>query len=334
MQNVKDYGFEVGGPIKQGRAWYWGSYGTQEIEVGVLGFYKNTPTCRPPGLSTGQIGQTLPLDVLRDCLETDLTTLDNYNWKITAVPFTNNRFNFQNTWAIKERNARDASDTRPIETTYRQKAVSSDFGSSAWTTGPGPFWKFGDQHVFSDRWLADIRYGHLGNNFTLDFHEDSLADVQPSLETTTGVYGRSFQQSIFLRPTNSVDVTTNYFLPGALGGDHALKVGYRWRNAHSVSLNHYGGNAVARFTNGIANSVDIYRDGNSVSHLDTQALYFQDTYTVSRLTLNLGLRWDRQDDAALAAVVPAARWRGAVAGREFPGAEPASPGITCRPAWA
>ena len=322
VQNVKDYGFEVGGPIKQGRAWYWGSYGTQEIEVGVLGFYKNTPTCRPPGLSTGQIGQTLPLDVLRDCLETDLTTLDNYNWKITAVPFTANRFTFQNTWAIKERNARDASDTRPIETTYRQKAVSSDFGSSAWTTGPGPFWKFGDQHVFSDRWLADIHYGHLGNNFTLDFHEDSLTDVQPSLETTTGVYGRSFQQSIFLRPTNSVDVTTNYFLPGALGGDHAFKVGYRWRNAHSVNLNHYGGNAVARFTNTIANSVDIYRDGNSVSHLDTHALYVQDTYTVSRLTLNLGLRWDRQDDAALAAVVPASPLAPAqLPSVNFPGAE-------------
>src|SRR5262249_31045638 len=153
----------------------------------------------------------------------------------------------------KERNARDASDTRPIETTYRQKAVSSDFGSSAWTTGPGPFWKFGDQHVFSDRWLADVTYGHLGNNFTLDFHEDSLRDVQPSLETTTGVYGRSFQQSVFIRPTNSVDATTNYFLPGTLGGDHAIKAGYRWRSAHSVSLNHYGGNAVARFTNNIAN---------------------------------------------------------------------------------
>ena len=61
----------------------------------------------------------------------------------------------------------------------------------------------------------DVRWAHLGNNFTLDFHEDSLTDVQPQLETTTGVYGRSFQQSVFLRPTNSVDVNINYFLPSA-----------------------------------------------------------------------------------------------------------------------
>ncbi len=88
--------------------------------------------------------------------------------------------------------------------------------------------------------------------------------MQPSFETTTGVYGRSFQQSVFLRPTNSVDVTTSYFLPGALGGDHAFKAGYRWRTAHSTSLNHRGGNTYARFTNGVANSAEMWRDGNSV----------------------------------------------------------------------
>jgi hypothetical protein len=305
VQNVKDYGIEVGGPIKRGRAWFWGSYGTQDIEVGVVGFYKNTPTCRPAGVPPNQISTTLDPDTLRDCLETDLTTLNNYNWKITMVPFGNNRFTAQNMWGEKIRNARDASDTRPIETTYRQRNIGSEFGKVGWTAGANPFWKFGDQHVFSDRWLADVTYGHMGNNFTLDFHEDSLTDVQPSFETTTGIWGRSYQQSVFLRPTNSVDVTTNYFMPGTAGGDHALKIGYRWRSAHSVSLNHFGGNAVARFTNGAPNSVDIYRDGNSVSHLDTHALYIQDTFTRNRFTLNLGLRWDRQDDKALAATVPA-----------------------------
>jgi carboxypeptidase family protein/TonB-dependent receptor-like protein len=322
VQNVKDYGFEIGGPIKKGRAWFWGSYGTQDIEVGVLGFFKNDPVCRPAGVPTNQIALVLDPNTLRNCLETDLTTLNNYNWKITAIPFTNNRFNFQNTWAEKVRNARDASDTRPIETTYRQKAVSSDFGKSGWITGPSPFWKFSDQHIFTDRWLAEVQYAHLGNNFVLDFHEDSLRDVQQSLETTTGVNGRSFQQSIFLRPTNSVDVTSNYFLPGTLGGDHSLKFGYRWRNAHSVSLNHRGGNTIARFTNGAPNSADLYRDGNSVSHLDTHALYLQDTFSLRKLTLNLGVRWDRQDDAALAATVPAHPYAPQVLpGVSFPGAD-------------
>ena len=42
IQNIKDYGFDVGGPIAKGKVWYWGSYGTQDIKVGVVGFYKNT----------------------------------------------------------------------------------------------------------------------------------------------------------------------------------------------------------------------------------------------------------------------------------------------------
>ena len=302
IQNIKDYGFDVGGPIAKGKVWYWGSYGTQDIKVGVVGFYKDTPECRPGGAPLNS--RTADTDLLRSCLETDLTTLNNYNWKITWVPFTNNRFNFQNTWAEKVRNARDASDLRPIETTYRQKAVSSDFGTFGWLTGPSPFWKAADQHVLSDRALIDVMWSHLGNNFVLDFHEDSLRDVQARLETTTSVWGRSYQASTFLRPTNSLDVVSTYFLPATAGGDHSFKFGYRWRSAHSTSLNHRGGFIDARFTNGVANSADIWRDQYSESHLDTHAFYAQDTFTRNRLTLNLGFRVDRQDDDAAPGRVP------------------------------
>src|SRR5688572_19086049 len=258
IQNIRDYGFDVGGPIKKGRVWYWGSYGTQDIKVGVVGFYKNTATCRPGGAALNP--RTTDTETFRSCLETDLTTLNNYNWKITAVPFTNNRFNFQNTWAEKVRNARDASDLRPIETTVRQKAVSSDFGAFGWITGPSPFWKAADQHIISDRMLVDVMWSHLGNNFVLDFHEDALRDVQPAFETSTSIWGRSYQASTFLRPTNSLDVVSTYFLPATAGGDHSFKFGYRWRSAHSTSLNHRGGFVDARFTNGVANSADIWRD--------------------------------------------------------------------------
>jgi hypothetical protein len=183
--------------------------------------------------------------------------------------------------------------------------VSSDFGQFGWLTGPSPFWKLADQHIISDRWLVDVMWSHLGNNFVLDFHEDALRDVQPRFETSTGQWGRSYQQSIFMRPTNSFDVVSNYFLPATLGGDHALKFGYRWRSAHSTSLNHRGGFVIARFDEGVADSADIYRDGNSESHLDTHAFYLQDTFTRNNLTLNLGFRVDRQDDRAVAAEVPA-----------------------------
>jgi hypothetical protein len=302
IQNIQDYGFDVGGPLAKGKLWYWGSYGKQNIKVGVVGFYKNNSTCRPNGAAINP--RTTDTDTLRGCLETDLTTLNNYNWKITYVPFTNNRFNFQNTWAAKIRNARDASDLRPIETAYRQQSVDSTFGRFGWLTGDNPFYKAADQHVINDRMIVDVMWSHLGNNFTLALQDPSLMDVQPRLETSTGLWGRSYNASIFLRPTNSFDVVSSYFLPNTMGGDHAFKFGYRWRTAHSTSINHRGGFVEARFTNGVANSADIYRDQYSESHLATQAFYVQDTYTKNRFTLNLGVRLDRQDDAASPGRVP------------------------------
>ena len=40
IQNINDFGFEVGGPIMRDKLWYWGSYGKQDIKVGVVNFYK------------------------------------------------------------------------------------------------------------------------------------------------------------------------------------------------------------------------------------------------------------------------------------------------------
>src|SRR5207247_1610832 len=67
IKNVKEYGFEVGGPIKKNKAWFWTGYSKSEIRVGVVGFLK-------PGCTDGDNP---------DCLETDVTELTNFNAKLT-----------------------------------------------------------------------------------------------------------------------------------------------------------------------------------------------------------------------------------------------------------
>ncbi|MBY0497930.1 MAG: carboxypeptidase regulatory-like domain-containing protein, partial [Cyanobacteria bacterium] len=175
IQNIKDFGFELGGPIKKGRLWYWGSYGKQDIKAGIVGFYLPTSTCQAIKSTPASYGT----EDIRACLGTDGTKLDNYNWKLQWTPFTNNRLTFQNTWAAKTKNARDAGDTRPIETTFRQSYVPGKYGTYGWDVGPSPLYKAGDQHVISDRWLFETQWAHLGNNFILDFNQDALNDVQP-----------------------------------------------------------------------------------------------------------------------------------------------------------
>ena len=129
IQNIKDYGLEAGGPIKKGRAWFWGAYGKQNINVGINGFYKPDANCQAMKAALKADPLAYSVADVRDCLNTDQTILNNYNAKVAVQLFRNNQFSMFFNGAEKVRNARDASDLRPVETTYRQMGVTrSDSG--------------------------------------------------------------------------------------------------------------------------------------------------------------------------------------------------------------
>ena len=163
------------------------------------------------------------VEEINNCLDTDQTMLENYNIKGSAMLFSNT-FTWHSNFADKARNARDASDTRPFETTYRQ-TTSGAISAKFWNSGPGPDWKLGDHHVFNDRWLAEASTHTSATTSGSTSRRPPLGraarrDNDGPLRTLIPAVG-------LLRPANSVDVTTNYFLPGTLGGDHSFKAGYR-----------------------------------------------------------------------------------------------------------
>jgi hypothetical protein len=332
IQNIKDYGFELGGPIKKGKAWVWGSFGKQLIDVGVVGFYQPTATCQ--AFKSSAVALAASIDTVNGCLNTDETLLQTTNLKAEVQLFKGNKLTLFNNFAKKERNARGADDLHPIETTTPQGAVDASYGKHWWNTGPNPTYKFGDQWVLSDRLLLDVTYAHVGNNFTLGFHSPELADVQPTSIIPTGLAGRSGTSSVFIRPVNSVTVNSNYFMPGVLGGDHAFKMGGTWRDANSTSINHTGGYATVRFPSDAALATDdcgvgrgcqadLTRDGSTAYDLLNISAYVQDTMTSGRATLQLGVRYDYNHDTALAASIGAnplsTTWLPAI---NFPGADP------------
>jgi len=316
IQDIKDYGFEVGGPLKRGRAWFWAAVGRQDVKVGINNFYLKTAACTPVAATP----LNYSIEDVRACLNTDLTTLTNYNLKVGVEPFKHNRFSWYNNFAGKVRNARGADDLHPIESTNRQMGVPSRYGAWGWKSGLNGTWKASDQHIFSDRLMSEVTWAHVGNNFTMAYHDDSLATVQAMYEIATAAYARSFSQNIYVRPTNSVDAVLNYFRPGWLGGDHSIKAGYKWRSDEAYSETTWGGNVQARFNSGsLANfstpySARFYRNSMTDYFLYQQAGYIQDNYTRKRLTLNLGLRWDRQHDKAAPTQVPASPYQGLTMG--------------------
>ena len=169
-------------------------------------------------------------------------------------------------------------------------------------------YKWSDRHIFSDRFMMEFSYAHVGNNFALTFHEDDLRDVQPAFDVGTSAYARSYLESVYVRPTDSIDILGNYFVPGWLGGDHALKFGFKYRNDIAHSETTYGGKTIARFTSFATmapNSAQMYRDSITEYQLFNRNLYFQDSITRNKMTINLGLRFDYQTDEAHEANVAA-----------------------------
>ena len=334
VQNIKDYGVEAGGPLKKGKAWIWGSFGKQTVDVGVVGFYKTDPVCQTYKNSSVALSHTV--DEVNSCLNTDRTLLQTTNLKGEVQLFKGNKLSLFNNFAKKERNARGADDLHPIETTTPQGAVPESYGKHMWNTGPNPTYKFGDQWVVSDRLLMDVNYAHVGNNFTLGFHSPELRDVQPTFVISTSLNGRSGAENVYIRPVNSLTVNTNYFLPGKMGGDHAFKIGGYWRDSNTTSISHTGGYATVRFptqaerdntgtclTNAAGCQVDLTRDGNSVYDLKNYSAYVQDTISRGRATFQLGLRYDYNKDVAGAASIVANPLAGPwLPGISFPGADP------------
>ena len=330
IQDIQDYGVEAGGPLKRGRAWIWGAVGKNVIDVGVVGFYQPSASCQ--AIKRDQAANPLAhsVDDVNDCLNSDETVLQTTNLKAEVQLFKGNKLSLYNLFSKKVRNARNASDLTPIESTVTQAAVSSTYGRWGWRTGPSPTYRFGDQWVVSDRLLVDLQYAHVGNNFILDYHDPSYATsapvpgtfgLQPTFIIATGLNGRSTpdgSQSVNIRPVNSVTVNANYFAPGIMGSDHAIKLGGYWRDNDGYNSTHTPGNAVARFPTSaeLANSNDcatveagcqmqLTRDGQTEFRLTNVSVYGSDTITRNALTLQLGIRYDRNHDQALPSSVAA-----------------------------
>jgi hypothetical protein len=145
-------------------------------------------------------------------------------------------------------------------------------------------------------------------SFVLDFHEPGLAAVQPAYDRFTLVSWRSGTMSRATRRSREAEVDAGWLVSLA-GTDHTVHAGLEHASSQEDLLDRTGGGAVAVFDSrsgaATAYQARIVRDGLSIHAHDRLSAHVSDVIALGHVTVTLGARFDRRDDHAPAADVPA-----------------------------
>ncbi len=155
--------------------------------------------------------------------------------------------------------------------------------------------------------LVEARYANRGESFG---NRPDLGDTGfgttwnqliPVLEQSTNLQyrGRGGDGGVSgLLGYTTQSISTAVASVSYVTGSHAFKFGFSdsWADVHSTS-NSNASNLYYRFNNGIPNQITMYGTPTvGASQLNAEiGLYAQDRWTVKRLTLNVGVRYDQFD---------------------------------------
>ncbi len=277
--NIKDYGFNAGGPIVRDKAWWWMAYGVQDIKK--------------------ELGQVI--DPMTGLHRRDDTLLQNYNFKLNLQLHPKNRFEALLFVGSKEKWGRSASQSFPYG--FHQTG-KYHFGN--------PMIKLQDEHIFGENLFLSVKWANFDSAFGLKPMNDEDQSELAIYDYLTGQWTNSYYAYQTFRPTNQFVATINYFLEGFLGADHEIKVGFDYKKADVKSYWSTGGNVELLRNYGATHLlydkdgdgtpdadpdfhyIDVWRAGRWHTWSKDIAFYIQDVFTVGRLTFNLGLRYDYQ----------------------------------------
>jgi hypothetical protein len=275
-KQISDYGFEVGGPIVRDRAWVYAAWAKQDIRL-----------VRSSGAQL-------------DTTDLNTTTIKG-NWQaskrdMVSVLWYN---------SAKEKDGRLTGDAGIL----REARTATYFQGGTYEDGrPQGLLKFEDNHVFSSSFFLSGKYAYYNTGFILD--PIGGLDMQAGQSNRLGQSFGSTRQSLNLRPQHTVNIDSNYFT-NAFGMPHEIKYGFSYRRVDAVSGTLWPGDMLVGFDNSIAAGFTrldrqsdqvarIYRQGLGQNRAKYMDFYVGDTIAKGAMTLDFGLRYDRQWGAALA----------------------------------
>jgi hypothetical protein len=230
------------------------------------------------------------IDLLTILDISDFTELEDYGAKLNAQLTTANSLVAFYNFGDKIKIGRNAGPTRPQPTTWNQ-------------TGPTDIYKLEDTYVFSSSFFLTGMASYVGGGFQLT-PQGGLDGPATVLGPTS--WANNFIHHDTLRPQQQAKVDGNYFFStGDVSHDLKFGVGYRKAQLESVSL--FPGNGIRLDfygTDPYDNTFQLSRPFVNDSDTVYDSVYAQDTMTFGNLTVNAGLRFDKQSGTLFAAAVP------------------------------
>lgn len=271
IDNIKDFGFNLGVPLIKDKAWLWGSYGVQDIRTFTVFATK------------------------------DDTMLQNYAAKLNLQFIPDNRFEAFIHAGGKYKWGRSTSTSNP-EGLYQA-------GGYHWGS---PILKLQDEHMFGDNLFVSAKFAYADAGFMLipmtdrDLVKMAVWDV-----TAQRYFGSQASRYFVKRPTNQYNLTADYFNDNLLGARHDFKLGFEYARREAYTESVWTGNMVM---NRNYNTPQIDFNGDKAPDVPGAAWkyfsfsrgyyrdqgvtalagFLQDTISLGRLTILLGLRFDQQ----------------------------------------
>ncbi|HEV2385742.1 MAG TPA: TonB-dependent receptor [Candidatus Acidoferrales bacterium] len=257
-----DYNGEVGGPLLRDKLWWFTSLRAWTVNTLVSGSFNANGT-----------------QAINDNRLTN--EMVKFDWQASQK----NRFSIM--YNRNQKNRFHRRNTPPFFISDQAAFLQNQFagvGIGKWVFTP------------STKWVIDAGVGYLRGKFPLRY-ESAVSPTDISVTDTGLSTLMNAAADNYINPNSriSLDSSASYVSSG-WGGQHNVKFGWEYTHDYFAQLYHANGDLQGVLINGVATTATIYNTPikQQTNLFTTNGLYVTDSWTVlRRLTLNLGLRWER-----------------------------------------